>query len=90
MYRFIIILTILALALTACGGRSASPAGTSAPVILTSTSFLADITRNIAGDRQTVATLLPLGADPHSYQPTPQDVTMIRAKQSTDHQRRGV
>ena len=77
MYRFIIILTILALALTACGGQSASPAGTSAPVILTSTSFLADITRNIAGDRQTVATLLPLGADPHSYQPTPQDVTNI-------------
>ena len=77
MYRFIIILTILALALTACGGQSASPSGTVAPVILTSTSFLADITRHIAGDRQTVATLLPLGADPHSYQPTPQDVTNI-------------
>ncbi len=77
MHRFIIILTILTLAITACGGKPASPAGTVAPVILTSTSFLADITRNIAGDRQTVATLLPLGADPHSYQPTPQDVTNI-------------
>ena len=77
MHRFIIILTILTLAITACGGQPASPAGTVAPVILTSTSFLADITRNIAGDRQTVATLLPLGADPHSYQPTPQDVTNI-------------
>ena len=77
MYRFIIILTILALAITACGGQSASPAGISDSVILTSTSFLADISRNIAGDRQTVATLLPLGADPHSYQPTPQDVTNI-------------
>ena len=77
MHRFIIILTILTLAITACGGQPASPAGTVAPVILTSTSFLADITRNIAGDRQTVATLLPLGADPHSYQPTPQDVTTI-------------
>lgn len=77
MHRFIIILTILTLAITACGGQPASPAGTSAPVILTSTSFLADITRNIAGDRQTVVTLLPFGADPHSYQPTPQDVTNI-------------
>ena len=77
MHRFIIILTILTLAITACGGQPASPAGTVAPVILTSTSFLTDITRNIAGDRQTVATLLPLGADPHSYQPTPQDVTNI-------------
>ena len=77
MHRFIIILTILTLAITACGGQPASPAGTVAPVILTSTSFLADITRNIAGDRQTVVTLLPFGADPHSYQPTPQDVTNI-------------
>ena len=77
MHRFIIILTILTLAITACGGQSASPSGISDSVILTSTSFLADITRNIAGDRQTVATLLPLGADPHSYQPTPQDVTNI-------------
>lgn len=77
MYRLIVILTIIAIAITACGGQPASPSGTSASVILTSTSFLADITRNVAGDRQTVATLLPLGADPHSYQPTPQDVTTI-------------
>ena len=77
MYRFIIILTALTLALTACGGTPASPSGTSAPVILTSTTFLADITRNIAGDRGQVESLLPVGVDPHSYQPTPQDVAKI-------------
>jgi len=77
MYRLIVILTVLALALTACGGGPASPSGTSAPVILTSTTFLADITRNIAGDRLKVESLLPTGADPHSYQPTPQDVAKI-------------
>ncbi len=75
--RLFPLLLILLLTLTACGGKSASPLGTSAPVILTSTSFLADITRNIAGDRVSVQSLLPFGADPHSYQPTPQDVTMI-------------
>jgi ABC-type Zn uptake system ZnuABC Zn-binding protein ZnuA len=68
---------ILILFISACGGQPASPSATTAPVILTSTTFLADITRNIAGDRQTVAALLPIGADPHSYQPTPQDVTKI-------------
>jgi ABC-type Zn uptake system ZnuABC Zn-binding protein ZnuA len=45
--------------------------------ILTSTTFLADITRNIAGDRVMVESLLPVGADPHSYQPTPRDVARI-------------
>jgi ABC-type Zn uptake system ZnuABC Zn-binding protein ZnuA len=44
---------------------------------LTSTTFLADITRNVAGDRLAVESLLPIGADPHSYQPTPQDAARI-------------
>ena len=50
---------------------------TTVPVILASTTFLTDIARNIAGDRVTVESLLPIGADPHSYQPTPQDVAKI-------------
>ena len=68
---------ILILLISACGGKSASPSGTADSVILTSTSFLTDITRNIAGDRVTVESLLPIGTDPHSYQPTPQDLTKI-------------
>jgi len=75
--RHSLLLFILLITLTACGGTPASPSGTSAPVILTSTTFLTDITRNIAGDRLTIESLLPVGADPHSYQPTPQDVTKI-------------
>jgi len=75
--RHIFLLLILLTSLTACGGGPASPSGTYASVILTSTSFLADITRNIAGDRVSVTSLLPVGTDPHSYQPSPQDVTKI-------------
>ena len=77
IYRLIVILTVLALSLTACGGKPASPSGTAGSVVLTSTTFLADITRNVAGKRVEVESLLPVGADPHSYQPTPQDVTKI-------------
>ncbi|MFT3890023.1 MAG: metal ABC transporter substrate-binding protein [Anaerolineales bacterium] len=84
MYRFIIILTLITLTLTGCrnpASNSGTPfdptQGRSAPVILTSTTILADITRNIAGDRLNVDSLLPIGTDPHSYQPTPQDVAKL-------------
>jgi len=72
--RFIVILTIVGVTLSACGQPTSS---SEAPVVLASTTFLTDITRNIAGDRVKVESLLPIGADPHSYQPTPQDVAKI-------------
>lgn len=77
MIRRFLSLVLLVVFLSSCAGESAPNAGTGAPVILTSTSFLADITRSIAGDRVQVLSLLPIGADPHSYQPTPQDVARI-------------
>jgi len=67
---------LLLVIVTAC-----SPSASSNPrtdiVILTSTTFLADITRNVAGERLSVDSLLPVGTDPHSYQPVPQDVAKI-------------
>lgn len=77
MYRLIVILTLVTFVFAACGGGPASDSGTSAPVVLATTTFLADITRNVAGDRVTVESLLPMGADPHSYEATPYDVTKI-------------
>jgi ABC-type Zn uptake system ZnuABC Zn-binding protein ZnuA len=44
---------------------------------LTTSTILADIARNVAGDRLTGDSLLPIGSDPHSYQPTPQDTARI-------------
>jgi len=48
-----------------------------ATVVIASTTFLADIAQNVAGDRLKIVSLLPFGADPHSYQPIPQDVAKI-------------
>ena len=76
MRRLFIIWTLLTLFLVSCISP-ASPSGTADPVILTSTTLLANIARNIARDRVKVEALLPIGADPHSYQPTPQDVAKI-------------
>lgn len=67
---------LLFLVATACSPSGSSNLETD-PVVLTSTTFLADITRNIARDRVEVDSLLPVGTDPHSYQPTPEDVAKI-------------
>ena len=74
--NYIITLTALAsLFLTGCGSAPKSSDGRLK--VLTSTTFLADITRNIAGDRISVDSLLPVGADPHAYQAAPSDVAKI-------------
>lgn len=50
--------------------------GSSLKVLAVET-FLADIAQNVAGDRVKVEALIPLGMDPHAFQPTPQDVKKI-------------
>jgi ABC-type Zn uptake system ZnuABC Zn-binding protein ZnuA len=75
MNRLIVFLTVFTLLIAGCTPASSSPTTDSA--ILTSTTFLADIARNVAGDRLPVESLLPVGADPHSYQPTPQDAAKV-------------
>ena len=77
MRRLLGIWILVIFILSSCAAGATSPSRTSAPVVLTSATFLADIARNVAGDRLKVASLLPAGADPHSYQPTPQDLTKI-------------
>ncbi|HEX7555541.1 MAG TPA: zinc ABC transporter substrate-binding protein, partial [Leptolinea sp.] len=45
--------------------------------VLAAESFLADMAQNVAGDRIRVETLIPLGMDPHAFEPVPQDVVKI-------------
>jgi ABC-type Zn uptake system ZnuABC Zn-binding protein ZnuA len=71
----IVMLPLSALFLTGCG--SASHGNDNAVRVLASTSFLADIAKNVAGDRLTVDSLLPIGSDPHAYQAAPSDVAKI-------------
>jgi hypothetical protein len=59
---------LITLLLTACG--AAPQRGDNMLNVLASTSFLADITRNVVGDRANVESLLPVGADPHAYEAT--------------------
>ncbi|MCG8337107.1 MAG: zinc ABC transporter substrate-binding protein [Proteobacteria bacterium] len=53
------------------------PARENKPVIVASTTQIADFARQIAGDRDIVKSILAPGADPHTYQVTPDDVQMV-------------
>jgi ABC-type Zn uptake system ZnuABC Zn-binding protein ZnuA len=80
---------LAALALPACAaGNStpaANPAGTAGAgekdriTAVTTMSVLADMIRNVGGDRVSVENIIPVGAGPEDYQPTPQDAQKLAA-----------
>jgi ABC-type Zn uptake system ZnuABC Zn-binding protein ZnuA len=74
-------LVVVAWGLPACApaGPSGQPAGGAPLAVLATETFLADIAQNVAGDRFTVSTLVPLGADPHSFEPAPRDLAQVTA-----------
>lgn len=76
-----LVLAAVLLIVTGCGSAQQT-AGTGAeqaalPKVVAVESFLADIAQNVAGDRLKVGTLMPLGLDPHAFEPTPQDVVRV-------------
>ena len=72
-------LVSLAWGISACGPATlpVPAAGGGAVKVLATETFLADIAQNVAGDRLKVAALLPIGIDPHSFEPTPQDAAKV-------------
>ena len=73
------VLPVVLLLLFACRHASAAAQEPPRPAlkVLAVESFLSDIAQNVAGDRLKVATLLPSGVDPHSFEPTPADVVKV-------------
>lgn len=54
------------------------PARNDGPIkVVTSTSILADFARQVGGDRVDVTSILPANADPHDFEPSPDDVISI-------------
>lgn len=45
--------------------------------VLAAETFLADLAQNVAGNRLRVDALVPVGVDPHSFEPTPADVRRV-------------
>ncbi|MFN2197228.1 MAG: metal ABC transporter solute-binding protein, Zn/Mn family [Anaerolineales bacterium] len=67
--------------LAACSPAKSQASGTSTaaggPKVVATTTIVGDVAQQVAGDQLEVTTLLPAGSDPHSFQPTPQDITQI-------------
>ncbi len=62
-----------------CAGCASGRAheGTGTVRIVTTMSTLASLASSVGGDRVTVANLVPIGASPEDYQPTPRDVERL-------------
>lgn len=75
-------LPLVALLLVLLGGCAAPGAGNTSgkPIVVTSTTVLADLIRNVVGDRAEVVSIVPAGRSPIGYEPSPNDaVTLSRA-----------
>lgn len=46
-------------------------------LVVTSASIFADMAKNIAGDLLEVRSIVPIGSDPHIYEPTPADARLV-------------
>lgn len=75
MFRKLFWILTLA-ALTACS-TAASPSTDGGLAIVATTSLIGDAARQVGGSRVDVRVLLPLGADPHAYEPRPQDMAAL-------------
>jgi ABC-type Zn uptake system ZnuABC Zn-binding protein ZnuA len=83
-----LIVALALLGLAACAVPGPQPAslppteaGHAALKVLAVETFLADMAQNVAGDRLKVDALIPIGVDPHAFEPTPQDVARIAGSQ---------
>ena len=73
---FLALIFTLAVGLFACSSAkqdSNSNEATKLKVVATN-SIIADITKNIAGDKIDLHSIVPVGQDPHEYEPLPEDV----------------
>ena len=75
--RVALALALTALALTTSGCRQSNKQNQSdsgKPEVLTTFTVLADLARNVAGDRLKVQSIVKPGSEIHGYQPTPSDI----------------
>lgn len=70
-----LILLGLALGLASCAGAPARDGAK--PQVVATTTIVGDVVRQVGGDAIDLTVLLPAGADPHSFQPTPKDAALL-------------
>jgi ABC-type Zn uptake system ZnuABC Zn-binding protein ZnuA len=63
--------------LTACSPTEASPGEADRLKVVATTTIVGDVVAQIGSDLIDLSVLLPVGADPHSFDPTPQDIAKV-------------
>ena len=76
--RITITSLLLFLALAGCAAPAESGSGLH---ILASTTILGDVVTQVGGEYIELTVLFPIGADPHTFDPRPQDIAAIRDAQ---------
>ena len=66
-----------ALLASGCGAGSGGDSKNAELTVSTTTAIIADLVRNVGGDRVDVASVVPHHGDPHSYEPSPGDAARI-------------
>lgn len=72
-----LILILIALAFSACTPQTSLSDEVNNLKIVATTSIVADVVAQVGGGLVDVQILLPEGADPHSFEPTPQDIAKV-------------
>lgn len=78
--RIFTFFAMVLLVFSAAGCASPTPVTTGIKVVATTT-LVGDVVRQIGGDHISLTVLLPVGADPHTFEPRPQDVAAISDSQ---------
>ncbi len=73
----IVVLLLISFLLISCSGSNAPAVDTGKLNVVATTSIVADVVANIGGEHVDVQILLPIGTDPHSFEPTPQDIAKV-------------
>ena len=60
-----------------CAGAPASPGGDGRLNVIATTTIVGDVVKQVGGDAIALTVLLPVGADPHAFDPSPQDMAKI-------------
>lgn len=72
---------VAALLLLAAGCTAAPAPGSGRPKAVATINILADFVAQVAGERVEVTSLIPVGGDPHTYEPVPRDVQRVAESQ---------
>lgn len=84
--RLLASVTVLAMVISACGAVGSDPTSTTAGdggvgaeslTVVATTSILGDVVSNVIGDDATLEVIIPVGADAHDFQASPQQVSIL-------------